>query len=234
MEPLTFVLVHGAWHGAWCWERLVPEIERHGHRTIAIDLPIEDGTATFDTYADVVAAALPATDDVVLVAHSLGAMVIPIVAARRPARAMVFVCGVIPLLGGKPWDEGPPMEAPGVTSTIVRGDDGAMTWPDVEAARAAMYNASDPADAAWCFSKLRPQNSSSLWGDYPLATWPGAPVITVGCTDDRIVSVEWSRYTAERLGVELIEIGGDHSPFLGRPAELAGVVLERLNGVLSG
>lgn len=156
-----------------------------------------------------VAAALPASDEVVLVAHSLGAM-------------------VIPLLGGKPWDEGPSMQAPGVTSPMVRADDGAMSWSDVEAARAAMYNTSDPSDAAWCFSQLRPQNSSSLWGEYPLATWPDAPMITIGCTEDRIVSVEWSRHTTERLGVELVEIEGDHSPFLSRPGELADVVLERL------
>src|SRR5260221_10947192 len=35
----TFVLVHGAWHGAWCWERLVPELEARGHASIAMDLP---------------------------------------------------------------------------------------------------------------------------------------------------------------------------------------------------
>ena len=234
MGPLTFVLVHGAWHGAWCWERFIPEIEEHGHRAIAMDLPIEDGAATFDTYADVVAAALPGSDDVVLVAQSLGAMAIPIVAARRSVRAMVFVCGVMPLLGGKPWDEGPSMEAPGVTSPLVRADDGSVGWPDVGSARAAMYNTSDPADIAWCFSKLRRQNSSSLWGAYPLATWPDAPAIMIGATEDRLVTMEWTRYTAERLGIELAEIGGDHSPFLGRAGELADVVLERLGSVLAG
>ncbi len=179
-------------------------------------------------------AALPGSDDVVLVAHSLGAMVAPIVAARRPVRAMIFVCGVMPLLGGRPWDEGPPMEAPGVTSPLVRADDGSVGWPNVESARAAMYNTSDPADAAWCFSKLRPQNSSSLWGEYPLATWPDAPAIMIAGTEDRLVTAEWSRYTAQRLGIELVEIGGDHSPFLGRAGELAGGVLERLGGVLAG
>ena len=234
MEPLTFVLVHGAWHGAWCWERFIPEIEARGHRAIAIDLPIEDGTATFDTYADVIDAALTGSDDVVLVAHSLGAMAIPIVAARRPVRAMVFVCGVMPLLGGRPWDEGPPMEAPGVTSPLVRADDGSVSWPDVTSAQAAMYNASDPADAAWCFSNLRPQNSSSLWGEYPLTSWPDAPALMIGATEDRLVTMEWTRYTAERLGIELVEIGGDHSPFLGRAGELAGVVLDRIGGVLAG
>jgi len=234
VESLTFALVHGAWHGAWCWERFIPEIEARGHRAISVDLPIEDGTATFDTYADVVDAALPISDEVVLLAHSLGAMAIPIVAARRPVRAMVFVCGVMPLLGGRPWDEGPPMEAPGVTSPLVRADDGSVSWPDVTSARAAMYNTSDPADAAWCFSKLRPQNSSSLWGEYPVATWPDAPAIMLAGTEDRLVTAEWSRYSAQRLGIELVEIGGDHSPFLGRAAELAGVVLERLGGTLAG
>jgi len=34
----TFGLIHGAWHGAWCWERLIPELERRGHRAVAVDL----------------------------------------------------------------------------------------------------------------------------------------------------------------------------------------------------
>ena len=50
----TFVLVHGAWHGAWCWERFVPELEIRGHTAIAMNLPVEDGAATFDDYALVV------------------------------------------------------------------------------------------------------------------------------------------------------------------------------------
>ena len=34
----TFALVHGAWHGGWCWERLTPELERRGHRVVTVDL----------------------------------------------------------------------------------------------------------------------------------------------------------------------------------------------------
>jgi pimeloyl-ACP methyl ester carboxylesterase len=54
----TFALVHGAWHGAWCWEQLTPLLQQAGHDVVAMDLPSEDGRATFDTYADVVCAAL--------------------------------------------------------------------------------------------------------------------------------------------------------------------------------
>lgn len=81
----TFALVHGSWHGAWCWELLAPLIEREGHFTAAMDLPCEDASASFETYADVVCAALDGCgDDVVLVGHSLGANTIPLVATRRP------------------------------------------------------------------------------------------------------------------------------------------------------
>ena len=86
----TFALVHGAWHGSWCWEQLTPLLQQAGHDVVAMDLPSEDGTATFDTYADVVCAALDGRrDDVVLVGHSYGGNTVPLVATRRPIRHLV-------------------------------------------------------------------------------------------------------------------------------------------------
>ena len=51
------MLVHGAMHGAWCWDLLRPELERLGHRTHAIDLPIESPDNDLDVFAACVAAA---------------------------------------------------------------------------------------------------------------------------------------------------------------------------------
>src|SRR5215218_4055369 len=74
----TFGLVHGAWHGAWCWEQLIPELERLGHRAVAMDLPCDDPSATYSSYADVIVDALvDEPDDVVLVAHSMGGLSMP-------------------------------------------------------------------------------------------------------------------------------------------------------------
>ena len=96
----TFVLVHGAWHGAWCWDRLVPELEAHGHRTIAMDLPSDDEGMTFDGYADAVCATLRgAGEDIVLVGHSLAGHTIPLVAARRPVKRLVYLCSLVPQPG---------------------------------------------------------------------------------------------------------------------------------------
>src|SRR4051794_28694438 len=91
----TFALVHGAWHGAWCWERLAPELEARGHHVVAMDLPIEDTEATFTDYADVVVAALEDDDEVVVVGHSLAGQIIPLVPERRPVRRLVYLCAVI-------------------------------------------------------------------------------------------------------------------------------------------
>src|SRR5437773_1616556 len=99
----TIGLVHGAWHGAWCWDRLVPELEARGFPCVAVDLPAEDPGAGAGEYAAVVAGALDTAVDpaegVVLVAHSLGGLAIPLVADHRPVRLLVFLCAFLPQPG---------------------------------------------------------------------------------------------------------------------------------------
>ena len=95
----TFGLVHGAGHGAWCWQRLIPVLEALGHRAWAMDLPVEDPEAGCLRYAEVVDKAIPPADDLVLVGHSLGGLTIPLVAARRPVRKLVFLCALVPVFG---------------------------------------------------------------------------------------------------------------------------------------
>jgi pimeloyl-ACP methyl ester carboxylesterase len=224
---VTFGLVHGAWHGAWCWEKFVPELRARGHQAVAMDLPIDDPTATVSTYADVVIDALGDADDVVLVGHSLGGLTIPVVAARRPVSAMVFLCPVVPSFNGSPWADAPPMEVPGLFDELVSDDSGGVRWPNVAAAQRAFYHDCTRGDAAWAFTRLRTQNSRSLFASpYPLTEWPPGKRIGVIGVDDRAVTPEHARFTIrERLGVTPIELPGAHSPFLARPAELADCVV---------
>jgi pimeloyl-ACP methyl ester carboxylesterase len=74
-----FVLVHGAYHGDWCWDLLRPELELRGCNLIVVDLPTGDPSAAAEAYARTVAASIP--DDaraVVAVGHSLGGLTIPL------------------------------------------------------------------------------------------------------------------------------------------------------------
>lgn len=224
------MLVHGAWHGGWCWRRLEPELAARGFASIATDLPVEDRSATFDDYAAVVLEAIRNTDDIVLVGHSLGGMVIPVVAARRPVRAMVFVCGVVPLLAGQEADGEPPADRPGTFDALVRHPDGSTSWPDVASATAAFYGDCSPPDAEWAFARLRRQNSTGLWSvPYPLREWPDTPCVAIAGSDDPVIGLEYSRYVCRaRLGIEPVVIEGGHSPFLARPGALADLLVDSL------
>lgn len=80
---MDIALVHGAYHGAWCWDLLRPELERLGHRVITRDLPISDPALGAADYAQAIDDALDPHREPMLVGHSMAGVVIPIVAARR-------------------------------------------------------------------------------------------------------------------------------------------------------
>lgn len=78
----TFVLIHGSWHGAWCWHKIISRLEAAGHRTITPNLPAhgrdrrEPGTVTLDDYVARTCEAIDMADEpVILVAHSRGGIV---------------------------------------------------------------------------------------------------------------------------------------------------------------
>lgn len=224
----TFGLVHGAWHGAWCWDRLIPELQRLGHEAVAPDLPCDDPQAGFSDYADIAVEALaPHQDDLVLVAHSLGGLTLPIAAQRLRPRHQVYLCALIPE-PGRAFAEQLQDDAgmlrreeylPGLSGPDAQGR---TTWSDFEIARRTFYGDCDEADARWAFDRLRPQAHAPYAEACPLQELPDVPTTYVLCTEDGIVRADWSRRTVpERLGVEPVELPGSHSPFLSRPADLA-------------
>jgi alpha-beta hydrolase superfamily lysophospholipase len=78
---VTFGLVHGAYHGSWCWEKLAPQLEHRGHQVLTVDLPGEDPDAGAAEYAVAALTAFAnAGDDLVVVGHSLGGLTIPLIA----------------------------------------------------------------------------------------------------------------------------------------------------------
>jgi pimeloyl-ACP methyl ester carboxylesterase len=229
MAP-SFVLVHGAWHGAWCWERLVPELERRGARAIAVELPGDDPDAGLADYRDCVLAAIPDAEDVVLVGHSLGGVTVPLVAAARPLRALVLLCALVPQPGlslSELSEVEPELFPPGFGEGLVRDEHGRSLWESAEAATATFYADCDADVARSAVARLRPQGRRASTDVCPLEAWPDVPPVSIVCTEDAAVGLDWARRTArERLGVEPIELPGGHSPFLSRPALLAETLLE--------
>jgi pimeloyl-ACP methyl ester carboxylesterase len=219
----TFCLVHGAWHGGWCWERLAPELEARGGKVVAPDLPSEDVDAGVSVYANVVDAALGGADDAILVGHSLAGVVIPLVAARRPVRTLVYLCALVPTPGepaSQAMDTGALL--PGFPSGIVRDELGRSYWVDPAAAVRDLFDDVPPEVGLEAVARLRRQARAPSLEPCPLDELPDVERISVVCRDDRAVSPSWSRKAArELLGIEPVELPGSHSPFLSRPVELA-------------
>jgi pimeloyl-ACP methyl ester carboxylesterase len=231
----TFALVHGGYHGAWCWEHLTPVLERAGHDVVTMELPLEDSAATFDTYADVVCAALDGHgDDVVLVGHSYGGNTIPLVAARRPLRRLVYLCAMIPDVGrslAEQLTDKPEMLNPAYERGLSGLDEQRrQRWADLDIAREVFYGDCDEQSAQAALGRLRPQSVYPAIQPCSLAEHPRVSTTYIVCRDDQMLRPEWSRQAArERLTAELIELPGHHSPFYSRPSVLADVLLGLAN-----
>ena len=218
--------MHGAWHGAWAWELLIPELEARGHTAVAMDLPCDDGNAGFADYADVVANALIDRSDVILVGHSLGGMTVPLVAAKRAVRSLVFLCAMVPNVGDAASVGEPANSDEAAYAALVRHADGSHSWPTASAAERTLYQDCSPALVAAAFSRLRRQQTGLWDGLPPLDQLPNTEIVSILCAEDRAISPAWSRWVARnRLGVEAIEMPGGHSPMMSRPAALADLLV---------
>jgi pimeloyl-ACP methyl ester carboxylesterase len=203
----TFALVHGSGDGGWHWQLVRRTLEAHGHDAVAPDLPTDRDGATWDDCVDVVAVAVGDADDVVVVGHSAGGFVAPLVAERLGARLQVYVAGMVP--------------APGETAMEWFGSCG---WDvDVSPDPMVSFYADVPeALAKEALAHERPTAERLGGSPWPRAALPSIPARCVVTTRDRFLGVTAQRNAAARLGIthpDAIETG--HCPHLARPEELA-------------
>lgn len=232
-SEVTFGLVHGSWHGAWCWEYLQKELEDKGYKAVAMDLPIDNPDANFDDYAKVATSALANESELILVGHSRAGNIIPRVAGNLAVRKMIFLCSSFePATIGRPLPEEmnmmPARNNPGFSSGVIPLKN-EMTVIEESAAKELLFHDCPKDVQEWAVTQLRPQRRST--NEPTLDQWPEVPQEYILCEDDRVVMPAWSRYAAHNwLHVEPITLPGGHSPFLSRPQQLA-QALESLAGI---
>jgi pimeloyl-ACP methyl ester carboxylesterase len=232
-----FVIVHGAFEGAWCWEPLAERLRAAGHTVQNPDLPGsgEDRTpveeVTLDAYAESTCEVLRSEEEpAVLIGHSMGGMVITQAAARCPERIaqLVYVSAFLPrdgqslqTLAGLP--EG---ADDGVQSNmIVEGDPPVATLP-AEAGRDVLYGECDPETATWAAGELRPQAAAPFIVPVEIDDDAGIPRRFVFCTKDKAIPLALQRrMVRESPCEEVAELHTDHSPFLSMPEELTRILV---------
>jgi pimeloyl-ACP methyl ester carboxylesterase len=236
----TFLLVHGAWHGAWCWDRLAPRLRAAGHSVLAPDLPAHghDGTpwwrASLAGYAQRVCDAARPAGRVIAVGHSLGGLVITEASVREPAlfAGLVYLCAFAPLRGESLMSLGR-SDAGTLVPVAARWGFGTITIRP-ERATAAFYDGCAPADAAAATARLCPTPIRPIFQGVSAAAGRGIPLAYLECTEDRAITIDLQRRMHRRLPMQrVVTMEADHSPFLGTPDTLA-EHLDALAGIAAG
>jgi pimeloyl-ACP methyl ester carboxylesterase len=224
------VLVHGAWHGPWCWERVVELLEPRGIEAHLVDLPSMDAGAGRVTTVHDDAAALRQTLDAldrpaVVVGHSYGGMVITEGAAGHAnVKHLVYLAAFMP-------DAGESMIAllmrhpnPELMGAVRAGADGRTTL-DPSSIGPGFYNDCDAETVSWAASRMRSMLSD---GNAPVrdAAWRTAPSTYVVCSGDRAILPELQRAMSAHAA-HVIEWDASHSPFASQPDRVAALI-ERL------
>ena len=229
----TFVLVHGAWHGAWCWEKLTPLLEARGHRVLAPDLPGHgaDRTplaeVTLDAYAERVRATIAAQPEaVVLVGHSMGGVVITAAAERIPERIRTLVYLTAFLIGDGETLLGASGRDPesALVGNLVPDADGRSVTVKPDAIVPAFYATCSAEDAKRAIARLVPQPSAVF--TTPVHWTPERagriPRVYIECLRDRAITLAAQRRMVEaRPCAKLLTLDSDHSPFFSAPEALA-------------
>ena len=218
-----FVLIHGGLHGAACWDLLRPELEARGHRTFAMDLPIDQPGKLMDDYAEAALAAIEGkvADDAFLVGHSMGGMVIPRMVAKRPKARLIFLCAGFAHTTEEERLEGVAAVTGDFFGWLIPDDQGRVTMSR-ENAVPAFYQDVAPEIADRAVAGLRLQWAEAFANVGPVAPYADRVTQVIYTTEDRIIDPERHRRMSEaRFGITPIPLPGGHSPFLSHPALLA-------------
>lgn len=230
-SPATFLLVHGAWHGAWCWEAAARSLRESGHRVVAPDLPGmgDDPTPlaslTFDDWIDRIVELIDRIDGpVILVGHSRGGIVISQVAEHCPdriARLVYLSAFLVP--DGATLEEiaAPAIAGSGLAEALQPGD-GVF---GVDGARAAAFFFGGCSDevAAAASARLCPEPVFSMTTPLRLGgAFASVPRAYIECTRDAVLPLSMQRSMRIALPCDpVLELPSDHSPFLSMPDRLA-------------
>lgn len=231
----TVVLVHGAWHGAWCWDAVVARLVAAGVPVVAPDLPghgadagppgdLPEHVEHLESVLDRVAA------PVVLVGHSYGGVVITDAGCHPSVVELVYIAGFMAdetesvTVAAHAEAEAEGVDVTGVAAHLRRVDD--LVVVDPERATSLFFGDCDPDVADAAAAKLGPQRTRSLLQSPARVAWREKASTYVVCADDRALHPGLQRILARRA-TRSVEWPTSHSPFLSRPDLVADLLVAR-------
>ena len=227
----TFLLVHGACAGGWCWEKVVPLLEAAGHKVCAPDLPglgkdqTPPANVTLADNVEKLARLLDKMEEqVILVGHSLGGVTISQLAEarRRKIKALVYLCALLPT-SGKSGKDMTALESDtmfrlsrqvspdGKTYTFARDKLPSLFYADVS-----------PEDRYKAMERLRPQPIAISTTPLTLTEerFGSVPRWYIECLHDNAIRIALQRTMVKATPCKVLRLESGHSPFFSNPEEL--------------
>jgi pimeloyl-ACP methyl ester carboxylesterase len=239
----TYLLIHGDWHGGWCWNRIAPLLRQAGHHVLAPDLPGhgQDRTPlsalTPQSSLHFLLELLDAQDEqVILVGHSSGGVLLTLLAEQRPEKIKLLVYLSAFLLPPGVWPRalaGQDTESL-LPSALLVDQERRVVTVKPEAAREVFYADWTDEDAAWATSLLVPEPlRMKAPEEMPPQSMPAnIPEISllrvyISCLQDRALGplLQQKMYTATPCQ-KVYTLPTSHSPFLSAPDQLAACLLD--------
>ena len=236
MSP--YVLIHGAMHGGWCWDKVAPLLEGAGRSVVVPDLPSHgrDKTpleqVTLQAYVDRVISVLETqAEPAVLVGHSMAGAIITQAAGQRPEliKRLVYITAHS-INPGESITANRPLAPDALTLKYFRLDEqtGGITI-DREHLKETFYNLCTDEDVAWAADRLVPQALQPF--NDPLeadrAVVDAVPMNYVICRQDHTIPAYRQEQLAANWTMDRIDrIDSDHSPFISKPRELVELLLK--------
>ena len=234
----ALVLIHGAWHGAWCWRRVLPGLRAAGHGAHAVTLTgvgerahlLRPDLRLRDHIADVLGLidAEELGDDLVLVGHSYGGLVMTGVADALLARGLkprhlVYVDAVTPHPGESWSSQHAPETVRARLEAAAQRPGGAMPPPD-----AAVFGL-DGADRDWVNRRQTPQPAGVYQDrlDFDAARIATLPRTFIDCTAPALPTIAVMRERVRREpGWQVLELATGHDPMISAPEALVKLLLD--------
>lgn len=234
----TYVLVHGAWHGAWCWNKVVPVLEATGHRVITPELPGsgEDPTpaseVTLEAYANKLVEVLDQQDEkVIMLGHSMGGMAISAAAELRPEKVagLVYLSGFLPKSGQSllSLEESNPHSS--VPPALVPDKEGITGSLKPEMIRDLFYHDCNDEDFDFAVAHFHDQALAPLATPVILSeeNFGSVPRYYIELLADRAIHIEMQRQMIAASPCKAVfSIDSSHSPFYSKTDELVETLLK--------
>jgi pimeloyl-ACP methyl ester carboxylesterase len=232
----TFVLIHGAWHGGWCWKRVVRNLRARGHEVYAPSLTgagarkhLLSPEVGMDTYTQDVVNLIESEDlnDVILVGHSAAGVPISKAAESiyRRLRALVYIDAVVLPSGKSMFDVFPPQWVTDMRGNAEEEGQGYFITTGLAMIMPFFASDFDEDDKRWLSAKMTAQaikpyeDTVDLDRFYELAT----PRTYIHCTKSQ---AGLQRKTVEKLGMTYLEIDAGHDPMISQPEALAALLAD--------